>query len=70
MIIYAPANEIDLQNILYTAQLGLEKPIAIRYPRGRGRISNWKKDHFGHYRKIEIGKANSREIGFSLSGYL
>ncbi len=67
MIIYAPANEIDLQNILYTAQLGLEKPIAIRYPRGRGRISNWKKDHFGHYRKIEIGKANCIKIGTKIA---
>jgi 1-deoxy-D-xylulose-5-phosphate synthase len=35
MIIYAPINEIALQNILYTAQLGLDHPIAIRYPRGR-----------------------------------
>jgi 1-deoxy-D-xylulose-5-phosphate synthase len=31
MIIYAPINEIALQNILYTAQLGLDHPIAIRY---------------------------------------
>jgi deoxyxylulose-5-phosphate synthase len=30
MIIYAPINEIALQNILYTAQLGLDHPIAIR----------------------------------------
>ncbi|RVT78416.1 1-deoxy-D-xylulose-5-phosphate synthase [Flavobacterium sufflavum] len=57
LIIYAPANEIALQNILYTAQLGLESPIAIRYPRGRGIIADWKKEHFGHYESIEIGKA-------------
>jgi 1-deoxy-D-xylulose-5-phosphate synthase len=31
-----PLNEIELRNILYTAQLGLDHPIAIRYPRGRG----------------------------------
>jgi 1-deoxy-D-xylulose-5-phosphate synthase len=36
MIIYSPLSEIGLQNILYTAQLGLDHPIAIRYPRGRG----------------------------------
>lgn len=63
LIIYAPANEIALQNILYTAQLGLEQPIAIRYPRGRGIISNWKEKHFGHYQNIEIGKANCIKKG-------
>ena len=41
LIVYAPRNEIEFQNILYTAQLGLENPIAIRYPRGRGVINNW-----------------------------
>jgi 1-deoxy-D-xylulose-5-phosphate synthase len=35
LIIYS-INEIALRNILYTAQLGLDNPIAIRYPRGRG----------------------------------
>ncbi len=36
LIISAPANEIEFRNILYTASLGLDLPIAIRYPRGRG----------------------------------
>ncbi|MEL1239640.1 1-deoxy-D-xylulose-5-phosphate synthase [Flavobacterium flavipallidum] len=67
LIIYAPANEIALQNILYTAQLGLKNPIAIRYPRGRGSIPNWKKEHFGHYQKIEIGKANSIKTGTEIA---
>jgi 1-deoxy-D-xylulose-5-phosphate synthase len=40
IIIYAPINEIAC-NILYTAQLGLDHPIAIRYPRGRGVIQDW-----------------------------
>lgn len=53
IIIYSPLNEIDLRNILYTAQLGLNHPIAIRYPRGRGEIVDWKKP----FEKIEIGKA-------------
>jgi 1-deoxy-D-xylulose-5-phosphate synthase len=57
LIIYSPRNEIDLQNILYTAQLGLDHPIAIRYPRGRGVTLDWQKNHFGKYQKIEIGKA-------------
>jgi len=53
MIVYAPLNEIALRNILYTAQLGLNHPISIRYPRGRGLIVDWQKP----YEKIEIGKA-------------
>jgi 1-deoxy-D-xylulose-5-phosphate synthase len=58
LIIYAPLNEIALQNIMYTAQLGLENPIAIRYPRGRGVITDWQSQYFGKYQKIEIGKAH------------
>jgi 1-deoxy-D-xylulose-5-phosphate synthase len=59
MIVYAPLNEIALRNILYTAQLGLNHPIAIRYPRGRGLIVDWQKP----YEKIEIGKANCLKEG-------
>ncbi len=59
MIVYSPLNEIALRNILYTAQLGLNHPIAIRYPRGRGQIIDWQKP----YEKIEIGKANCLKNG-------
>jgi 1-deoxy-D-xylulose-5-phosphate synthase len=52
LIIFAPRNEIELRNILYTAQLGLKKPIAIRFPRGSGAIKNWQLP----FKKIEIGK--------------
>ena len=51
MIVCAPRNEIELRNILYTAQLGLKNPIAIRYPRGRGVLIDWKKP----FEPIEIG---------------
>ncbi|WP_310379325.1 1-deoxy-D-xylulose-5-phosphate synthase [Flavobacterium sp.] len=63
MIIYSPLNEIALQNILYTAQLGLNHPIAIRYPRGRGQFVDWQFQQFGNYEKIEIGKANCLKKG-------
>jgi 1-deoxy-D-xylulose-5-phosphate synthase len=63
MSIYAPLDEVALQNILYTAQLGLANPIAIRYPRGRGSIPSWKNDYFGKYQSIEIGKAHCHNIG-------
>jgi len=59
MIIYAPMDEIALRNILYTAQLGLNHPIAIRYPRGRGVIEDWEQP----YQKIEIGKAHCIKKG-------
>ena len=36
LIVCSPLNEMELRNIMYTAQLGLDRPIAIRYPRGRG----------------------------------
>lgn len=52
LIIFAPRNEIELRNILYTAQLRLKNPIAIRYPRGKGKIIDWQKP----FEKIEIGK--------------
>lgn len=53
MILCAPKDELELRNIMYTAQLGLEHPIAIRYPRGRGSIQNWRRP----FEKLEIGKA-------------
>jgi 1-deoxy-D-xylulose-5-phosphate synthase len=59
IIVYSPLNEIALRNILYTAQLGLNHPIAIRYPRGRGSILDWEKP----YAKIEIGKATYLKKG-------
>ena len=51
MIVFAPRNEVELRNILYTSQLGLHQPIAIRYPRGRGVLIDWKKP----FEIIEIG---------------
>lgn len=51
LIIMAPRNEMELRNMMYTAQLGLDRPIAIRYPRGRGFTIDWKCD----FSKIEIG---------------
>jgi 1-deoxy-D-xylulose-5-phosphate synthase len=63
MIVYSPLNEIALRNILYTAQLGLNHPIAIRYPRGRGQIRDWQKP----YEKIEIGKANCLKTGSEIA---
>jgi 1-deoxy-D-xylulose-5-phosphate synthase len=59
LIVYSPINELALRNILFTAQLGLNHPIAIRYPRGRGQMVDWQKP----YDKLEIGKANYLKEG-------
>ncbi|OIQ17671.1 MAG: 1-deoxy-D-xylulose-5-phosphate synthase [Flavobacterium sp. MedPE-SWcel] len=59
LIIFAPLNESQLRNILYTAQLGLPHPIAIRYPRGRSENINWKLP----FKEIEIGKAKQLKEG-------
>ncbi len=59
LIIYAPANEADLRNIMHTAAQGLENPIAIRYPRGRGEVIDWKSS----LEKLEIGSAKTIQSG-------
>jgi 1-deoxy-D-xylulose-5-phosphate synthase len=67
MLIYAPRTEVELQNILYTAQLGLTNPIAIRYPRGRGITVDWQKNHLGNYEKISIGQGFQLQKGASFA---
>lgn len=59
MIVYSPLNEVDLRNILYTVQLKLNAPIAIRYPRGRGVIANWQQP----FKRIKFGVANQLKKG-------
>lgn len=63
LIIFAPRNEVELRNIMYTAQLGLNYPIAIRYPRGRGQEMNWKQP----FEAIEIGKGVKLQDGENLA---
>ena len=63
LIIFAPRHEVDLRNIMYTAQLGLKQPIAIRYPRGRGENLDWQQP----FSKIEIGKGECLKQGTSIA---
>ena len=63
LVIFAPRNEIDLRNIMYTTQLGLKQPIAIRYPRGRGVTIDWKQP----FKKIKIGKGIQLKQGKKLA---
>ncbi|WP_417443424.1 1-deoxy-D-xylulose-5-phosphate synthase [Joostella sp.] len=63
LIIFAPRNEIELRNIMYTAQLGLNLPIAIRYPRGRGVTIDWRQP----FTEIEIGKGQLLKKGSEIA---
>ncbi len=63
LIICAPKDAIELRNIMFTASQGLNHPIAIRYPRGRGEIVDWKKT----FESIEIGKAKCLKKGSDIA---
>ncbi len=53
MVVSAPMNEEELRNLMYTAQLEKNNfPFSIRYPRGEGVMSDWRKP----FTEIEIGK--------------
>jgi 1-deoxy-D-xylulose-5-phosphate synthase len=60
MIVSAPMDEIELRNLMYTAQLEENnKPFSIRYPRGCGVKPIWKEP----FEQIEIGKARKLNDG-------
>lgn len=63
IILFAPMNELELRNIMYTAQLGLPYPIAIRYPRGRGVTKNWQLP----FQKISIGSSVELKRGTEIA---
>ena len=63
LIIFAPMNEVELRNIMYTAQLGMPSPLVIRYPRGRGCTTQWKLP----FDKIETGISEELKQGTRLA---
>jgi len=69
MIVSAPMNEEELRNLMYTAQLPNQGPFVIRYPRGKGVMSDWKKP----MKKITIGKgrrvSNGNDIAILSIGH-
>jgi 1-deoxy-D-xylulose-5-phosphate synthase len=56
MIVFAPMNEQELRNIMYTVQLpdfkNHHSAISIRYPRGEGVMPTWRTP----FERLEIGK--------------
>lgn len=63
MTIASPLNEIELRDLMFTAQLRPAGPIAIRYPRGRGVTLDWKQP----FSEIEIGKGQQLKEGSDLA---
>ena len=59
MTIAAPMNEEELRNMMFTAQLPGKGPFSIRYPRGRGVITDWQTP----FRELEIGKGEKIREG-------
>lgn len=59
MIVSAPMDEIELRNLLFTAQNQKHGPFAIRYPRGRGNNIDWKQP----FSEIPIGKGRKLRNG-------
>ena len=60
MTVSAPMNESELRNLMYTAQLENMGPFSIRYPRGKGVMTEWKTSmkaiKVGTGRKLTSGK--------------
>lgn len=63
LTVFAPMDEMELRNIMYTAQLGLDGPIAIRYPRGRGVTIDWKNG----FEPIQIGTGRILKQGSKIA---
>ena len=63
MILAAPLDEIELRNLMFTASEGLQHPIAIRYPRGRGENTHWQQP----FEKISIGKSKMLQKGTKIA---
>lgn len=59
MTVSAPMNEEELRNLMYTAQLENSGPFVIRYPRGSGTITDWKRP----LKALEIGKGRKISDG-------
>jgi 1-deoxy-D-xylulose-5-phosphate synthase len=61
--ICSPMNEEELRNMMYTAQLEGMGPFAIRYPRGRGVMPQWKTPFTG----LAVGKGRMVRRGNDLA---
>tara|TARA_Y100000589_G_scaffold247446_1_gene235414 strand:+ start:4396 stop:6330 length:1935 start_codon:yes stop_codon:yes gene_type:complete len=63
MIVSAPMNEEELRNLMYTAQLPDKGPFSIRYPRGKGAMTEWKTP----FKEIKIGTGRKIKNGIDIA---
>lgn len=64
MITAAPMDEVELRNMMYTAQLDSVKgPFSIRYPRGTGVICDWRQP----FEEIPVGRARHISEGSDIA---
>jgi 1-deoxy-D-xylulose-5-phosphate synthase len=63
LTIAAPRNEMELRNLMFTAQQFQEGPFVIRYPRGKGFNVDWHND----WELQEIGKGECLKEGEDLA---
>lgn len=59
LTVSAPMNEHELRNLMYTSQLDGKGPFAIRYPRGRGVLVDWKNE----MHELPVGKGQRLRQG-------
>lgn len=63
LIISSPMDEVELRNLMYTAQLPNKGPFVIRYPRGRGSRIDWQQP----MTEIKIGSGRLISDGTKLA---
>jgi 1-deoxy-D-xylulose-5-phosphate synthase len=63
LTIAAPMNELELRNLMYTAQLRNTGPWVIRYPRGLGVIPDWNQP----FSELTLGKGRLLKEGQGLA---
>ncbi len=63
LTIASPLNAIELRNLMFTAQQENMGAFSIRYPRGKGRIVDWKKE----FEILPVGKGQKLKDGKDLA---
>jgi 1-deoxy-D-xylulose-5-phosphate synthase len=63
LTISSPLNEVEFRNLLFSAQHNVDGPVAIRYPRARGVMKEWKQE----FLEIEKGTGQLLRDGDDLA---
>ncbi len=63
LTICSPMNESELRNMMYTAQLPDQGPFVIRYPRGKGVMTDWRTP----LQEITVGSARQLKSGSGIA---